>query len=286
MSRATTSAPPPEHRHGWLDHPLVAAHFRERAAIDGLDWQHWVTRHLGAPPRRSLQLMSGTGAHSFYLFENGLAEAIDGIEHSEEAVTAAERSREACLAPGMFRAGDLNSVSLPRDRYDLIFIAHGLHQVPALEHLLDQVYAALTPRGVFVVEGYVGPSRFQWTDAQIAVTALATSWLPDPLRTFRWGAVKPYEARPEREKLAELSLFEAMRSGEIVPLLRDRFAVVAERPLGGTIQHLLYNGIIHNFAEDDAEARAHLERTWQLEDTLVDAGLLASDFLLTIGRRR
>ncbi len=39
--------------------------------------------------------------------------------------------------------------------------------------MLDRVYDALTPDGVFVVEGYVGPSRFQWTEAQMTMVTLA-----------------------------------------------------------------------------------------------------------------
>jgi len=275
-----------DQRHAWLDHPLIASHYRARAAIDGLNWEAWVTRHLDRAPERSLQLMSGTGARSFYLFENGWARAVDGIDGSENAVLAAETSREACRAPGVFRAADVNSASLPRGRYDLIFICHGLQQVTALEHVLDRVYDALTPEGVFVVEGYVGPSRFQWTESQMAMVALALSWMPERLRGFRWDAVKTREGRSDRSAVAGMSAFGAIRSGEIRRLLRDRFAPVAERQLGGSIQHLLYNGIMHNFADDDAEANAHIERTWQLEDALVDSGLVASDFVLSIGRRR
>jgi hypothetical protein len=58
------------------------------------------------------------------------------------------------------------------------------------------------------------------------------------------------------------------------------------RPLGGTIQHLLYNGIIHNFADDDADACRALEGIARTEDALIDGGLLPSDFQLLIGRRR
>ena len=83
-----------------------------------------------------------------------------------------------------------------------------------------------------------------------------------------------------------MSAFEAIRSGEIRALLHNRFAPVVERQLGGSVQHLLYNGIMHHFRDDDAEACAHLERTLQLEDALVDSGLLTSDFVLSIGRRR
>jgi SAM-dependent methyltransferase len=265
---------------------MIAAHYRARAALDGLHWDAWVGRHLGRVPARALHLMSGRGAQAFYLFENGWVQAIDGVEASEDEVLDAERGREACRAPGVFRVADVNALSLPRGRYDLIFVCHSLHRVAALERLLDAVYDALTPDGVFVVEGYVGPSRFQWTDAQIAMTNLALSWMPERLRVLPWGAIKTHEGRPERQAVARMSPVDAIRSGEIPRLLRDRFATVAERRVGGTLQHVLYNGIMPNFTDDDAEACACVERTWQLEDALVDSGLLPSDFLISIGRRR
>lgn len=273
-------------RNGWLDHPRVAAHYRERGHIDGVPWERWVTRRPGLPAVRSLEMLCGAGARSFQLFEAGLARSIDGVDPSEEAVLAGEASRERCRAPGRFWVAEPNSVSLPRGAYDLVLVGPGLHEVVALEHLFDRVLEALTPDGYVVVEVYVGPSRFQWTDQQLAMVALAASWLPERLRMFRWGVPKVIEGRAARADVAGASTLAAIRSADIVPLFRDRFHVVAERRLGGTLQHLLYNGIMHNFRDDDIEATLHLERGWQLEDALVDNGLLASDFVLLVGRRR
>jgi hypothetical protein len=56
--------------------------------------------------------------------------------------------------------------------------------------------------------------------------------------------------------------------------------------LGGTLQHLLYNGIVHNFADSDEDARHQIAALIAQEDALVDSGRLASDFMLLIGRRR
>jgi SAM-dependent methyltransferase len=273
-------------RNGWLDHPLVAAHYRQRGAIDGVPWERWATDRPGQPAARSLEILCGSGARSFYLFEAGFVRAIDGIDTSEDAVLAGEDSRERCGAPGRFWVADPNSASWARGAYDLIVASPGLHHVVALEHLFDRVLDALAPGGVFVLEGYVGPSRFQWTEPQLAMTALAASWLPERLRMFRWGVPKIVEGRADRADVRTASPLGAIRSAEIVPLFRQRFATVAERRLGGTVQHLLYNGIMHNFADDDSEACAHLERGWQFEDALIDAGLLPSDFRLLVGRRR
>ena len=45
----------------WLDHPLVADHYRQRALVDGLPWPQWVRRELGGPAAISLDLGCGSG---------------------------------------------------------------------------------------------------------------------------------------------------------------------------------------------------------------------------------
>jgi SAM-dependent methyltransferase len=272
--------------HAWLDHPTIARHYRERALIDGLPWDAWVARRLGDGPARSLELGCVDGARSFQLFERGYAHRIDGLDPSEALVARAEQARRRARAPGEFTVADLNACRLPAATYDIILASHVLHQVAALESLLDQVHYALTPRGVFVVEGFVGPSRFQWTDAQIELVKVALAWLPERLRRYRSGDEKVWEARPDREAITALSAVDGIRSGEIRMLFGKRFEAVAVRPLGGTIQNLLYSGIVHNFAEDDPEAVRGRSMTARLEDTLIDTGLLPSDFMLIIGRRR
>jgi hypothetical protein len=139
---------------------------------------------------------------------------------------------------------------------------------------------------VFVLEEFVGPTQFQWTDRQIAITRELTQLLPESLRMLRWGQVKSHEGRPTPAQVVAVSPFESIRSAEITPLFHRFFDVVVVRPLGGTIQHLLYNGIIHNFADDDADACRALEGIARTEDALIDGGLLPSDFQLLIGRRR
>src|SRR5258705_197534 len=107
----------------------------------------------------------------------------------------------------MDEAARLGSASVYEARHS--WLDHPI--VAGLERLLDEVYASLTPRGVFVIEGYVGPSRFQWTEAQIELVKMATSWLPDRLRMLRWAVPKTYEGRPDRTAVAQASVFEAIR---------------------------------------------------------------------------
>jgi hypothetical protein len=103
---------------------------------------------------------------------------------------------------------------------------------------------------------------------------------------FLWSLVNPLAMVHHEKWKAGLSPFESIRSAEIAPLFERHFETVAMRDLGGTLQHLLYNGIIHNFAVDDEEACRYLKAVAAIEDALIDARALPSDFKLLVGRRR
>jgi hypothetical protein len=83
-----------------------------------------------------------------------------------------------------------------------------------------------------------------------------------------------------------VSPFESIRSAEILPLFRQYFDFVLIHNLGGTIQHLLYNGIAHNFWPVTPESQKAMERVFRVEDALIDSGLLPSDFALPVSSRR
>lgn len=271
--------------HAWLDHPSISAHYASRGLIDGLSWRRWVVRHFGGPANRSMELGCGSASVSKQLFSVGSAREIEGMDASAERIQEAEKQRASVQAPGGFVAGDVNEVSLEPGRYDLIVSAHSFHHFVELERIMEQVHCALTPRGLFILEEFVGPTQFQWTNAQIETTKSLMALIPEHFRLLRWGTVKPYEGRPTVEDVVAASPFESIRSAEIVPLFERSFRLLHRRNLGGTIQHLLYNGIIHNFLPGEPEAEGILSGIWQAEDGLVDAGLLPSDFQLLVGQR-
>ncbi len=270
--------------YAWLDHPLISAHYRERGLIDGLPWESWVPRHLGRRARRSLDLGCGSGLKSVAVFKAGATLEADGIDVSEDRVAEGERARAGLKMPGSFRVADVNACRLPARTYDLVFSSHSFHHFEALEHVMAQVHEALADDGLFILEEFVGPTQFQWTDLQIELVKSLTTLLPPEVRMLRWNAVKPYEGRPSIADVVAASPFESIRSAEIEPLFRQSFDIVAIRNLGGTLQHLLYNGIVHNFTSPRAEE--YVRAIYEAEDALIDRGLLPSDFMLLVGKRR
>ena len=270
----------------WLDHPLILQHYQQRGLIEGAWWARWVQNALNGPAQRSLDLGCGSGSRSFEVYRQGSSLYVEGSDVSEDRIALAEKIRMESGIAGRFMVADSNIGELPAQSYDLIFSAHSFHHFLQLEHIMEQVRRALTPRGLFILEEYVGPTQFQWTAEQIDIVRSLTALIPDRLRLFRWGATKMLEGRPSPAEVAAVSPFELIRSIEICPLFKEYFSIVAAKPLGGTIQHLLYNGIIHNFRTDDDEAVCCIRSIAQVEDALIDQGLLPSDFMLLIGRAK
>jgi len=269
----------------WLDHPAILDHYNERGRIDGKHWKDWIVTRFGGPAERSLELGCGSGSQSLDLLARGAIRSVDGFDASEDRIREAEAARVGSGAPGGFRVGDANRLRLEEGAYDLIFSSHSFHHFLELESCMEQVRRALTPRGLFVLEEFVGPTQFQWTDAQIDVTRALLGLIPDRFRTFRWGALKTLEGRPTVAEVVAASPFESICSAEIVPLFEKSFPMVERRNLGGTIQHLLYNGIMHNFQPADPSSAAPISAVYGAEDALVDSALLPSDFQLLVGGR-
>lgn len=271
--------------HAWLDHPSVMAHYASRGRVDGASWKHMVSRHLGGPAERSMELGCGSATLSLELHALGATREVEGLDASPERIAEAETRRTASRVPGRFWAGDVNTLKLEAGRYDLIVSSHSYHHFLELERINEQVLRALTPGGLFILEEFVGPTQFQWTDAQIEVTKALMALIPERYRMLRWGAVKPYEGRPTVADVVAASPFESIRSSEIVPLFERSFRILHRRNLGGTVQHLLHNGIIHNFVPGEPEAERILRGVFEVEDALVDSGLLPSDFQLLVGQK-
>jgi len=269
----------------WLDHPSIRAHYEVRSRVESEPWRRWLASYFHGPAHRSMELGCGSGSLNVELYQIGAVLEIEGVDASADRVQEAEGRRMREGAPGRFRVEDANKVVLEPGRYDLICSSHSFHHFIELEHVMAQVLDALTPRGLFILEEFVGPTQFQWTDAQIEATRDLMADIPERYRMHRWGAVKGYEGRPTVAEVVASSPFESIRSAEIGSLFERYFDVMHRNDLGGTIQHLLYNGIVHNFPPGEPEAEAILRRVWEKEDVLIDSGRLPSDFQLLIGRR-
>ncbi|MBA2669188.1 MAG: class I SAM-dependent methyltransferase [Gemmatimonadetes bacterium] len=239
--------------------------------------------------RRDLTVVSiGCGAGDNERVWAGLGgfACIRGYDLSPAAI---QRARDAATAEGLYdilRFEVADALDLDAGaRYDVVPFEQALHHFSPLEKVLERTAQLLKPDGLLILNEYVGPTRFQWTDRQLEVINGLLAILPEHLRRQRDGRVKRREHRPGRLRMIAADPSEAAESGRILAALRERFEIVELRPYGGTVFHMLLRGIAHNFA-DTPEAQEWLELCFGVEDCALAAGELESDFVVAVCRAR
>lgn len=160
------------HVQHWLQHPLIQE--RINLKVSGTArlnrFEYFLDRYLQGkmPVERALTLGSGVGELERGLCQYGFARFHEGLDLSDEAVRIATQKAElGGFGHIRYRTEDLNTVTLDLKSYDVIFGVSSIHHVENLEHLFEQVQRAIKPGGYFFLDEFIGPSRFQWTDAQI-----------------------------------------------------------------------------------------------------------------------
>lgn len=246
----------------------VLMHLNERSTGDpARDWlSSWAHRYFAGTDLRVLVLGCGEG-----WLERGIAEwpfvaSIDAVDAAEEAV---ERARAQGGPKIHYGVVDLNRATLERNAYDVV-VAHSiLHHIENLEHAFEEIEQAMKPDATLIVNEYVGPNRFQFSDRALSIMNELLACLPPTLRG-------DYERkdRPSSKFIIEHDPTEAVRSEDLVPTIEQRFEVLERNPLGGTIlMHLLYD-IVQNFRWEDPHERGIIEMLCAFEGALVDRGTI------------
>jgi SAM-dependent methyltransferase len=275
----------------WMAHPLVRTRINVlasgRAHCDayGRFAELFTARGGCLPIGRSLSLGCGFGALERDLAQRGMVRDIDAYDLSVGAITEARRlAVEAGFGWIRYHVGDLETQNFPQEFYDVVFAHQSVHHVERLDELFVAVKRALKPGGLFHLNEYVGPSRFQWTEAQIRLVNEYLDSLPEHFRRTPSGRKPPLQ-RPTVEAMIAADPTEAVRSAEILDVLRQHFTILEERPIGGTLLHVGLGDIAQNFRMDDDEHTAHLKRFFELEDQMMAQGKISSDFTVVTAIR-
>jgi SAM-dependent methyltransferase len=247
-------------------------------------WVDWIRQRFfpEGDAGDALSLGCGAGHLDRILKQRGFRfRSFTGLDISEGAIEQARtRADEIALAPKIqYSAVDLNHCELPPDSFDFIYFFQSLHHIDALEHMLGQCQRALRPGGLLMVNEFVGPSRFQWTDRQLEMASALLRLLPEELRRdLQDGGVKTEVVRPTIMHMVTHDPSEAVRSDEIERLVKAYFNVTSEWNWGGTLNHLVFQSIAANFDPENAYHRSIIELLIHHENVLIREALLPSDF--------
>lgn len=249
----------------------------------------FLRRYFGeAGALTGLSLGSGTGNREIELARSGRFGRIDAVEIARPRVAYSRERADQAGFSGVINyiEADAASVALPDRSYDLVIAEQFLHHVSTLENMLARIRGFLKPAGFFIFNEFVGPSRFQWTDVQLAAVNELLARIPERYR-IRWksGTLKRSVYRPGRLAMMLYDPTEAVESSRIVPLIGEMFDVVETKGYGGTVLQLLFSDIAGNFLSDDPETKRWLAMCFTAEDDLLRSGALESDFRVGICRK-
>lgn len=275
----------------WWDIPAVMERWNRMTTGDAaVEYaSHAIGRlFAGRTALRALSLGCGTGARELALARGGAFMWIDAIDLSRARIEYSRcRAEETGLAGIVsYRVGDAATVDLPRESYDLVVAEQFLHHVDRLDEMLDRVRSFLAPGGIFLFNEYVGPDRWQWTDAQLAAVNALLAEIPESRRR-RWGSgtVKRVVRRPGTLLMRLYDRTEAASSSRILPALRRAFDVVETRGYGGAVLQPLFSDIAFHFLGNDEETRAILRRCFEREDELLASGAVGHDYVVGVCER-
>jgi 2-polyprenyl-3-methyl-5-hydroxy-6-metoxy-1,4-benzoquinol methylase len=234
---------------------------------------------------RALSLGCGTGGNEINWARLGVFDQIVGVDISPERIEAAnaEAKRQGLAGNLVFRVADAHELIKANERYDVVLGLHSLHHFDRLDATMVHVAQLVDPDGgLLVVDEFVGPTRFQWTSAQLAAANRLLGQLPAERRRMADGRVKRRAIRPSRMAMILDDPSEAVDADRLVPAIRANFDVVEELPYGGTVLHVALSGIAQNFLGDDAQTAALLDLCFRAEDEALPE--LGHDFAFMVCR--
>lgn len=233
----------------------------------------------------AISLCSGTGHNEINWAKTNCFEKITGFDLSSERVKAANAFAKAEKLDSVlsFRIDDAVNLKLENQSFDVIIADGALHHLTPLEQIIRDQKKALKKNGLFILKDFVGPTRFQWTDAQLNYVNILLNELPIKYkRRWKSNTIKRKHYKPSKLSMILSDPSEAVGSSNILYVLEKHFSLVEMKPMGGTILQLLFNDIAHNFINNDEETIKWINYCFKYEDELLTSNKIYSDFIYAV----
>jgi len=281
------AAPEQELHDNIFSHPLVQAYASMRAfggLYGQLDAVAVALRERTRPGELILSVGCGRAVK-----ERVLARAVPdrhfiGIDIADRILVEA---RAEIAAEGItnltLELGDFNRLQLEPGRFGAVLGLGAIHHIEALEHFWSQCRIGLRRGASILAQEYIGPDRFQWTEAQLREGTRVLRELVPPPHHRQHSVVE----RIPVELMIATDPSEAVRSSAILDTCRQGgFTVPAVVGIGCS---LLQPVLMHQVSAFDPTDWAHnltLAKLFAEEDRLLRAGVLAHDFAMFVAVRQ
>lgn len=273
----------------WWDSPVILGHCQNLVTGDPEMniYQFLKKSFIPEALERGLSICSGSGEFERGVIDNDLCKHIDAYEIAEARVNEGVKiSKEKGYAIE-FHMEDANRALFKSGHYDIFFSWSALHHIENLEGVCKNVSNALKEKGLLVVQEFIGPNQFQWTDKQLELSNKVLSILPERLkRKPETGEVITCIKRPTLSEMNIGDPSEAVRAKDIIPVLQKFFKIKTIRYFGGSFYNLLFGEIIGNFDHANESDIALLNTILMMEQILTEEKILDNDYAVIIAEKR
>jgi SAM-dependent methyltransferase len=219
----------------------------------------------------------GNGTKEFELMKEGIVKRFTLFELSTERVKQARQKAESL--------GLLDRVEIIqedcflhkfKEKVDLVHWNNSLHHMLDTKKAVKWSYEILSPGGVFYMDDFVGPNRFQWSDEALKLGTKIRRVLPKGFlrNPYRKGRYLPRKlTRPNARRLKDSDPSEAADSSNIIQSIKEYFPNAKIKLTGGLIYHATLNDILYNISESDEKDKAILELLLIIDELSLNSGV-------------
>lgn len=229
--------------------------------------------------KKAISIGCGTGAKEINLIEKGIVETFVCYELSKDSIIIAQKlaEKKGISEKIKFQLGDFfeSSDNCP-EAYDLVFWDNSLHHMLDTRAAIKISKEILKNGGYFFCNDYVGKSRFQWSDSEIALMNGIRLGLPEKFFEGENGKIDRFVGRPSLEEVIKSDPSEAADSENIIPAVCDTFDSPLIVNTGGMIYHTCLNEILQNIPEESEI----LEYLLGIDDEITEHGYTQYAFIL------
>lgn len=265
----------------WWFFPTVHRHVNKIVCGEPLDGAseglNYKLKNLGFKSEHGVSVGFGDGSKEFKLMNEGIVNKFTLFELSEERIKVATENAESYGLTDRIQIikGDYNLHEFDED-VDFVHWNNSLHHMLNVGEAVKWSFEILVNGGLFYMDDFVGPSRFQWTDAQLQLGTRIRHILPD---TYLNDTRKPDKLlnrtvlRPDSRLIEKGDPSEAADSSAILDYINKYFPDADISLTGGCIYNPVLNDVFSNIDESDEKDKTILELLLIIDDLATNSGV-------------
>ncbi|WP_044151171.1 class I SAM-dependent methyltransferase [Leptolyngbya iicbica] len=296
----------------WLGCDTCVKHIQRK--VSGDENIHWLTYAvekyfggaIGQSPTeqdraeyRCLILGANEGHVERELCKHGFIGEIVASDIADKALArAAEKSQALGYENITYIVADLNQdlTDIP-GTFDFIIFEGVLHHIVNIEQCLQRLQSKLRPAGLMLGVEFHGAFRFQLPEHQVRWINAALATLPKSLRPFTRDEFGTHPASPQEnmrvhyvtptaESIEQSDPSEAICGFRLKQLFTEHFDVLEQKGFGGVLLSYMTGHFDFKRANEDAFANTWLKTLIQIEDTLIETGILEDEYVFWVLKKK